>query len=172
MSESQQYCLKWNNYQTSLSSSFKDLLNNESFVDCTLTCGQPGGQTINAHRVVLSACSPYFRQVQPYHHKAEARQGYNYYLVEVLGNLSTWQHPVIILKDIKYQELSGIVEFIYHGEVSIDQDCLPGFLHAAESLRIKGLTQDKKVECRLLCVLNVDIFVFSPEQRRPRQSRT
>ena len=62
MSESQQYCLKWNNYQTSLSSSFKDLLNNESFVDCTLSC-QPGGQTINAHRVVLSACSPYFRQV-------------------------------------------------------------------------------------------------------------
>jgi len=124
MSESPQYCLKWNNYQTSLSSSFKDLLNNESFVDCTLTCGQPGGQTINAHRVVLSACSPYFRQV--------------------LGNLSTWQHPVIILKDIKYTELSGIVEFIYHGEVSIDQDCLPGFLHAAESLRIKGLTQDKK----------------------------
>jgi len=52
---------------------------------------------------------------------------------------------VIILKDIKYQELSGIVEFIYHGEVSIDQDCLPGFLQAAESLRIKGLTEDKKV---------------------------
>ena len=70
-----------------------------------------------------------------------------YCLVEVLGNLTTWQHPVIILKDIKYKELSGIVEFIYHGEVSIDQDCLPGFLHAAESLRIKGLTQDKKV-CR------------------------
>jgi len=121
---SQQYCLKWNNYQTSLSSSFKDLLANETFVDCTLTCGKAGGQAINAHRVVLSACSPYFRQV--------------------LSNLSQWQHPVIILKDIKYQELSGIVEFIYHGEVSIDQDCLPGFLQAAESLRIKGLTEDKK----------------------------
>ena len=66
-------------------------------------------------------------------------------LAKVLGNLSTWQHPVIILKDIKYKELSGIVEFIYHGEVSIDQECLPGFLHAAESLRIKGLTEDKKV---------------------------
>jgi len=80
--------------------------------------------TINAHRVVLSACSPYFRQV--------------------LSNLSQWQHPVVILKDIKYEELSGIVEFIYHGEVSIDQECLPGFLQAAESLRIKGLTEDKK----------------------------
>lgn len=119
----QQYCLKWNNYQTSLTSTFKDLLACESFVDCTLSCGQ-GSQTINAHRVVLSACSPYFR--------------------EVLSNLGAWQHPVIILKDIKYEDLTGIVEFIYHGEVSIDQDCLPGFLQAAESLRIKGLTEDTK----------------------------
>ena len=69
--------------------------------------------------------------------------------VQVLGNLSTWQHPVIILKDIQYKELSGIVEFIYHGEVSIDQECLPSFLHAAESLRIKGLTEDKKVNVSL-----------------------
>ena len=86
------------------------------------------------------------------------RQDANYYLVEVLGNLSTWQHPVIILKDIKYQELSGIVEFIYHGEVSIDQDCLPGFLHAAESLRIKGLTQDKKVGCRGVECCYIGVF--------------
>ena len=62
----------------------------------------------------------------------------------MLGNLSPWQHPVIILKDIKYEELLGIVEFIYHGEVSIDQECLAGFLQAAETLRIKGLTEDKK----------------------------
>jgi len=121
----QQYCLKWNNYQTSLTSTFKDLLACENFVDCTLSCGQ-GAQTINAHRVVLSACSPYFRQV--------------------LSNLGAWQHPVIILKDIKYEDLTGIVEFIYHGEVSIDQDCLPGFLQAAESLRIKGLTEDGSKE--------------------------
>ena len=66
MGETQQYCLKWNNYQTSLSSSFKDLLANEKFVDCTLTCGLAGGQTIHAHRVVLSACSPYFRQVSQF----------------------------------------------------------------------------------------------------------
>ena len=70
---------------------------------------------------------------------------YSLFIPQVLSNLSQWQHPVIILKDIKYEELSGIVEFIYHGEVSIDQDCLPGFLQAAESLRIKGLTEDKKV---------------------------
>ena len=63
----------------------------------------------------------------------------------MLSSLTQWQHPVIILKDVKYEDLSGIIEFIYHGEVSIDQECLPGFLQAAESLRIKGLTEDKKV---------------------------
>ena len=60
----------------------------------------------------------------------------------MLGGLGTWQHPVIILKDIKHEDLAGIIEFIYHGEVSIDQDCLAGFLQAAESLKIKGLTED------------------------------
>ena len=64
----------------------------------------------------------------------------------MLSNLSPWQHPVLILKDVKYEELLGIVEFIYHGEVSIDQECLAGFLQAAETLRIKGLTEDKKVQ--------------------------
>ena len=59
MEETQQFCLKWNNYQSSLSSTFKDLLAKEKFVDCTLSCGA-SGHTINAHRVVLSACSPYF----------------------------------------------------------------------------------------------------------------
>ena len=84
--------------------------------------------------------------------------------------MSTWQHPVIILKDIQYKELSGIVEFIYHGEVSIDQECLPGFLHAAESLRIKGLTQDKKV-LPLTKMLNFFHFFLFTEQRRPEHSR-
>ena len=89
--------------------------------------------------------------------------------VQVLGNLSTWQHPVIILKDIQYKELSGIVEFIYHGEVSIDQECLPSFLHAAESLRIKGLTEDKKVNVSLRPP--PDSHSPFTEQRRQKQSR-
>ena len=67
---------------------------------------------------------------------------------QVLSSLAPWQHPVLILKDIKYEELSGIVEFIYHGEVSIDQDCLAGFLQAAETLGIQGLTEDKKYKVK------------------------
>jgi len=49
-----------------------------------------------------------------------------------------------LLKDMKYEDLRGIIEFIYNGEVSIDQGSLPSFLLAAESLKIKGLTEESQ----------------------------
>ena len=57
---SDQSCLKFNNYRASLSSSFKSLLDNGDFVDVSLSAG---GKTLRAHKVVLSACSPYFKQL-------------------------------------------------------------------------------------------------------------
>ena len=57
---SDQFCLKWNNYQASLTNAFKCLLENEDFVDVTLSAG---GKTLRAHKVVLSACSSYFKQL-------------------------------------------------------------------------------------------------------------
>ena len=53
-----QFCLKWNNYQLSLTSAFKHLLEEEDFVDVTLSAE---GKSLKAHKVVLSACSTYFR---------------------------------------------------------------------------------------------------------------
>ena len=57
---SDQFCLKWNNYQASLTNAFKSLLENEDFVDVSLSAG---GKTLRAHKVVLSACSSYFKQL-------------------------------------------------------------------------------------------------------------
>ena len=53
----QRYCLKWNNYQSNVTTTFKELLAVEDFVDITLTAE---GGALKAHKVVLSACSPYF----------------------------------------------------------------------------------------------------------------
>lgn len=55
---SAQYCLRWNNYQTNLTAVFDQLLQNEFFVDVTLTTE---GRSLKCHKVVLSACSPYFQ---------------------------------------------------------------------------------------------------------------
>ena len=54
----QQFCLKWNNHRSTILSVFDTLLEEESLVDVTLSTD---GQFLRAHRIVLSACSPYFR---------------------------------------------------------------------------------------------------------------
>ena len=60
MVEKQRYCLKWNNYQANVTTTFKELLAVEDFVDITLSAE---GGALRAHKVVLSACSPYFRDI-------------------------------------------------------------------------------------------------------------
>jgi hypothetical protein len=60
MAVGEHYCLKWNNYQTNMVSALEGLKLEEDFVDVTLSCE---GKTIKAHKVILSACSQYFKQV-------------------------------------------------------------------------------------------------------------
>lgn len=57
MDDDQQFCLRWNNHQSTLIAVFDTLLENGTLVDCTLAAE---GKFLNAHKVVLSACSPYF----------------------------------------------------------------------------------------------------------------
>ncbi|XP_066954911.1 broad-complex core protein isoforms 1/2/3/4/5-like isoform X6 [Macrobrachium rosenbergii] len=117
----QQFCLRWNNFQANIVSSFETLLDREEFVDVTLTAE---GKSVKAHRVLLSACSPYFR--------------------DLFRDLPAHQHPVIVLRDTSFTELKSLLSFIYHGEVNVSQERLGLLLKTAEALRIKGLAQDKK----------------------------
>lgn len=50
--------MKWNNYQNHITEIFLQLLESETMVDLTL-CAE--GEKINCHKIVLSACSPYFQ---------------------------------------------------------------------------------------------------------------
>lgn len=53
-------CLKWTDFHSSIVTALESLKCSEDLVDVTLTCE---GQNMKAHRVILSACSPYFRGV-------------------------------------------------------------------------------------------------------------
>ncbi|XP_037078191.1 protein bric-a-brac 1-like isoform X3 [Pollicipes pollicipes] len=118
MDEGQNFCLQWNSYQTSVTSLFNDLRRDGELVDVTL-CAQ--GQQIKVHRMMLSACSPYFRDV-------------------LKGNLGT--HPVFFMRDISFKDLANIVEFMYRGKVNVAQSELGSFLKTAETLQVRGLTGD------------------------------
>lgn len=60
MADQQQFFLKWNDFQSNMVSSFRHLRDEKSFTDVTLACE---GQTCKAHKMVLSACSPYFKSL-------------------------------------------------------------------------------------------------------------
>jgi len=97
------------------------------------------GKTLKAHKVVLSACSEYFRdtlQVSPLSLPLALERHIN------LQGITSWQHPVVVLRDVPFSDLKGIVEFVYHGEVSVDQDELSSLLRTAQLLRVKGLTDE------------------------------
>lgn len=53
------------------------------------------------------------------------------------------KHPIFILKDVKFQELRAMMDYMYRGEVNISQDQLAALLKAAESLQIKGLSDNR-----------------------------
>ena len=47
--------------------------------------------------------------------------------------------PVIIMKDVDFDNLKCLVEYMYKGEANVPQQMLPSFIQTAESLQIRGL---------------------------------
>jgi len=116
---SEKFCLRWNDFETNISSAFRELRDDKDFFDVTLACDD---EQIQAHKVILSACSPFFRNIL---------------------RRNPHQHPLLYLKGVKYTDLQSVLNFMYHGEVNVAQEELNSFLAVAEDLRVKGLTQNQ-----------------------------
>ena len=108
-------CLKWNDFQNLVQVSFGELRADKDFTDVTLACED---QSIKAHKVVLSSCSPFFKKL-----------------------LKTHSHPqtLIYMKGMKASSLTAIIDFLYLGEANVFQEELDSFLALAEELQLKGL---------------------------------
>jgi len=115
----EKFCLKWNDFERNISSSFQDIKNDEDFLDVTIACDD---NQIRAHKLVLSACSPFFRSFL---------------------KKNPHQHPLLYLKGVKHEHLLLVLNFMYHGEVNVAQEELNSFLAVSEDLQVKGLTQSE-----------------------------
>ena len=100
--------LTWDNHRKNASEAFSSLRKDEFFSDVTLACQD---QQFKAHKVVLAASSPFFEQV-----------------------LKNHQHPnpLIFLKGVEVSHMEALLDFVYCGEVSLEQLEVEGFLRAGE----------------------------------------
>ena len=133
MGENEDFCVKWNDFETNISQAFQVIREEKDFFDVTIgmiycRSVKPNfvfsaceDDQVQAHKLILSACSPFFKKIL---------------------RKNPHQHPLLFLKGVKYTEIVSILDFMYHGEVNVTQEDLNGFLAAAEELKVQGLTQN------------------------------
>ena len=109
--------LKWAEFHENISSAFRNFRGENDLTDVTLACED--GQQIEAHKVILAASSPTFRN---------------------LFGRNKHPHPLIFMTRVKSSDLSSILDFLYFGEANVPQIDLESFLAIADQLKLDGLT--------------------------------
>ena len=117
------FCLKWNDFHSTVSGSFRHLRKEEDFFDVTLVSDDES--QLPAHKLVLSACSSFFKTIL---------------------KKNTHSHPLIYLSGVNSANLDFILDYIYQGEVQVSQQDLDSFLDVAEKLKIEGLISDNRFQ--------------------------
>ena len=125
---SEKFCLKWNDFESNVSKSFSLLRNEEYLHDVTLVCDD--NSQVSAHKLVLSACSEYFKTI---------------------FKNNSHPSPLICLEGVSSPDLRNILDYIYNGEANIFQENLEEFLSLAQRLKISGLLQSENNDISQNC---------------------
>ena len=86
------YSLTWQTFADHMQRMMEHLMTSDDFTDVTLIADDKN--SMKAHRNILSACSPVFKNIL----KMETQSNH---------------HPVIYLRGIQYRELEAMLQFIY-----------------------------------------------------------
>lgn len=131
MSDPTEECfqVRGKDFERNVLDSIRRLRDDGDFVDISLaTSDNDNGITVfSGHKVVLAACSNFFKKI--FHEQSAA---------------SSHPKPFIFLRGIRQEDLAAILEFVYSGEVRISSDQIDSFMTAAEEMQIKGLNRRKQ----------------------------
>ena len=117
---SEKFALKWNDFQNNAAKAFSQLRNKEDYYDVTLVSDD--FRTFQAHKIVLSACSPYFDKI-------------------LKKSKGSSKDLVLCLDNIEGNQLNNILDYIYNGEAQILENNLDNFLNKAQRFQLEGLTR-------------------------------
>ena len=113
---SEKFNLKWNDFHSNASRSFSHFRNEAYLHDVTLVSDDY--KLVSAHKLVLSACSEYFRNILQ-----QTKQS----------------QPLLCLEGVSTEDIKNILDYAYEGQVMIFQENLDRFLDIAQRLKIDGL---------------------------------
>ena len=120
--------LTWKEFNSTFSGSLEAIRRENAFFDVTLVTEDD--MVMNAHKVVLSSSSIFFKSV--------------------LMKLNSQQNPCLYLSGVSGPDLQVIMDFIYKGEARLYQQQMDSFLTAAAKLKISGLMSNKKSSSKKL----------------------
>ena len=140
---SEKFCLKWNDFNSNASRAFA-LLRGEDFLRDVTLVGDDNSQ-VAAHKLVLSACSEYFKNI---------------------FKNNKHSHPLLCLEGVTSKEIKNILDYIYNGEVNIYQEELDRFLTVAQRFKLEGLLgkENEEEESSEEIIGNNQTFSPSKEQ--------
>jgi len=124
--------LRWDQpsfQEVTLQEGYQQLRDTSEMFDVTLSCLLEDGKTaaIPTHKTLLSSFSPIFKDM----------------ITQGVRN----SYSILYMYGISYKHLANIVDFMYYGEVNVDQSRIHEFLEIAGNLQIKGLkTQTNSFE--------------------------
>ena len=117
------FSFRWNEFESNIRESFRKIRDDQRLFDVTLVTED--GLEIKAHKIILAAGSSFFRDV---------------FFRNDHSNM------YIVMKGVSRSELVQVTDFLYNGEVSINQEDMKQFIETAKSLQINGLQQDLEEE--------------------------
>ena len=127
--------LKWNDHHSVFFSSAEQLCHGDHLTDVTLSCGT---KEFSAHKLVLSICSTYFNQL--FAPRPEGQQG------RQRSRRPADSAAIVYLKDVDSKHMELLLNYMYRGEINVEEKELMGLLATAKGLQIKGLTESDTEE--------------------------
>src|SRR5277367_333655 len=123
MASTHEIKVQWNSHHTKLPEMFNRFLDEGKLTDCSISVE---GTSLEVHRIVLAACSPYFKALFDAHPSS--------------------QHPIIIMRDFRLSDIKALIQYMYKGAVQITRDDLREFQKTSQALKIKGLADEEPDE--------------------------
>ena len=114
--------LSWDNFHSTVSKSFVDIRDEEYLTDVTLVADD--NTQVSAHRLVLSTSSEYFKTIFKSNHN------------------QSLSHLVLCLDMVDGESLSHLLDYMYNGEVKMEEEKLETFLKVAKRFKLEGLCEE------------------------------